>query len=65
MMNTICSAGLQTGVPSKPAFGLLGWETGVPSKPAFGLLGWETGCRAGLQTRTLLPAVLPLKGTSP
>jgi len=35
-------AGFQTGVPGKPAFGLLGWETRVSGKPAFCLLGWET-----------------------
>ena len=29
-----------------------GWETGVPSKPACGLLGWETGCSAGVLART-------------
>src|SRR5208282_5334114 len=49
-----CSAGLQTEVPGKSAFGLLGWETGCSADPM-------TRARARVATRSALG---PHSGTS-
>ncbi len=35
----------RTGVPGKPAVGLLGWGTGVLTRAGFGVMGWSNAKR--------------------